>query len=111
MIMVTHSAGGRVRPRHATWRASAEVLEERIALVTYTVTNTLDLGAGSLRQAILDANNSPHVDDTIVFDPAVFSTPRVIDVQNPLPQFGAVSGGLTIIGPGSSLLTVRKTSV
>jgi len=109
--MFTYSAGGRLRPRRAIGRATAEVLEERIALVVYTVSNTLDSGAGSLRQAILDANNSPHIDDTIVFATGVFSTPRVIDVLNPLPQFGSVSGGLSIIGPGSSLLTVHKTDV
>jgi choice-of-anchor C domain-containing protein len=36
-------------------------------LATYTVTNTLDSGAGSLRQAILDANANAG-DDTIVFN-------------------------------------------
>jgi parallel beta-helix repeat protein len=108
IIMSTYSSGGRVRPRRAVGRATAEGLEERIALAVYTVSTTADSGAGSLRQAILDANNSPHVDDTIVFAAGVFSTPRVIDVYNPLPQFGSVSGGLSLIGPGSSLLTVRK---
>ncbi len=33
---------------------------------TYTVTNTSDSGAGSLRQAILDANGNPGA-DTIAF--------------------------------------------
>jgi parallel beta-helix repeat protein len=109
--MSTYLAGGRLRPRRTFGRAAVDVLEERIALAVYTVTNTLDSGAGSLRQAILDANNSARVDDTIVFAAGVFSTPRQIDVLNPLPQFGSVSGGLSIIGPGSSLLTVRKTDV
>src|SRR5687768_3257703 len=35
-----------------------EPLEDRRLLATFTVTNTLDAGAGSLRQAILDANAS-----------------------------------------------------
>ncbi len=35
-------------------------------LLTYTVTNTNDSGAGSLRQAIIDANANPG-DDTIIF--------------------------------------------
>src|SRR4051812_12244849 len=96
----------RLAPAH---RPSAEALEERIALAIYTVTNVNDVGPGSLRQAILNANNSAHADDTIVFDAAVFSTPRVIDVISALPQFGSVSGGLSIVGPGSNLLTVRKT--
>ncbi len=34
---------------------------------TYTVTSTADSGAGSLRQAILDANTNPGA-DTIVFN-------------------------------------------
>src|SRR5262249_44065845 len=39
----------------------------------FTVTNTSDSGAGSLRQAILDANISPGA-DVINFDPAAFGT-------------------------------------
>ena len=35
--------------------------------VTFTVTNLDDSGIGSLRQAILDANNATATDDTIVF--------------------------------------------
>jgi hypothetical protein len=38
-----------------------------LAAATFTVTNTADSGAGSLRQAILDANASPGL-DTIAFD-------------------------------------------
>ena len=89
-------------------RAFAEPLEERIALAVFTVTNTNDTGAGSLRQAVLNANSTALAADTIVFDAAVFSTPRVIDVINPLPQFSSAAP-LAIIGPGSALLTVRKT--
>jgi IPT/TIG domain len=39
----------------------------RLAAATYTVTNTSDSGAGSLRQAITDANSNPGA-DTIVFN-------------------------------------------
>jgi hypothetical protein len=35
---------------------------EARASTTFTVTNTNDSGAGSLRQAILDANNTPGAD-------------------------------------------------
>ena len=35
----------------------AEALEQRVFLNSYTVTNTNDLGTGSLRQAILDADS------------------------------------------------------
>src|SRR4051812_3774217 len=84
-------------PLRTTGRPScrAEALEERIALSVFTVSTPADVGPGSLRQAILDANNNNRIDDTIVFDAAVFSTPRVIDVIAALPQFGSTSGGLT----------------
>src|SRR5690349_18868836 len=39
----------------------------RLSAATYTVTNAADSGAGSLRQAILDANANPGA-DTIVFN-------------------------------------------
>jgi titin len=51
---------GRVRPQ-------VEILEDRLVLNTYTVTNTADVGTGSLRQAILMAN-ADTTRDTIVFN-------------------------------------------
>src|SRR6476619_6710392 len=91
--------------------ARAELLEGRTLLSTFTVSNTNDTGAGSFRQAIRDANAGGARADTIVFDPAYFSTPREILVQNYPEQFGSVSGPLTIIGPGSSLLTIRPGNI
>jgi hypothetical protein len=52
-------------------------MEDRCLLATFTVTNTLDSGAGSLRQAIQDANNVAGLDE-IVFN-------------IPTPPLGAVS--------------------
>src|SRR5213082_2882548 len=80
-----------------------EALEERLT-PALMVTNTLDSGTGSLRQAIIDANMSPGL-DTITFDPVFFSVPRTITIASPPAQIG---GPLTIIGPGSSLLTVQR---
>ena len=80
-----------------------EALEERLT-PALMVTNTLDSGSGSLRQAILDANMSPGP-DTITFDPVFFSVPRTITIASTPAQIGAP---LTIIGPGSSLLTVQR---
>jgi hypothetical protein len=55
------------RPRFGTARPQLESLEERRLLTTYTVTNVLDGGPGSLRQAILSANAHPG-QDTIAFN-------------------------------------------
>src|SRR5262249_60270322 len=48
------------RRRLQRWRV--EALGARQLLSTFTVLNTLDAGAGSLRQAILDANANPGAD-------------------------------------------------
>jgi hypothetical protein len=53
---------------------------------TFTVTNTNNSGAGSLRQALTDSNNTAG-SDTIVFDPAVFSTPQTIQLANSIQIF------------------------
>ena len=55
--------------------AEPEVLEDRALLAALTVTNLNDSGSGSLRQAILDANNegvNPGL-DTINFDASLVS--------------------------------------
>ena len=58
------------RQRMGRRRIGLEQLEDRRVLATFMVTNTLDAGAGSLRQAVTDANNAAGLDD-IVFDAAV----------------------------------------
>lgn len=74
-----------------------------ISAATFTVTNTNDSGAGSLRQAILDANSAAGA-DTIVFDSS-FNVPRTIALTSGRLLI-TNGGGLTINGPGASLLTV-----
>jgi parallel beta-helix repeat protein len=71
---------------------------------TIVVTNTNDAGAGSLRQAITDANLNVGPDD-ISFDPSVFGTPQTINLLTALPT---ISSPLTVLGPGANLLTVRR---
>ncbi len=70
---------------------------------TYNVTNTNDSGSGSLRQAIIDANNNPGA-DTIAF--GIGSGPQLIVVNSPLPPLNAfVASPVTIDGttqPGFS---------
>ena len=70
---------------------------------TYTVTTTADSGAGSLRQAILDANASPGA-DTIAFN-LVGSGVHALVPASALPP---ITGPVTIDGytqPGSSANT------
>ncbi len=67
--------------------------------VTFTVTNTNDSGAGSLRQAILDANSSPGP-DLIAFNIPI--APRTITPATRLPE---ITDAVTIDGttqPGFS---------
>ena len=73
---------------------------------TFTVTSIGDSGAGTLRQAILDANAASGA-DTIVFDTTVFNTPQTIILAgNLLTVSGGATNGLTISGPGANVLTV-----
>jgi parallel beta-helix repeat protein len=71
---------------------------------TYIVTNTNDSGAGSLRDAITQANNVPNTADTITFGP-LFNTPQTIALTS--GQL-SISDSVTISGPGANLLTVRR---
>jgi hypothetical protein len=68
----------------------------------FTVTNLNDSGAGSLRQAVLDANNNPGA-DRVLFQSGLSGT---IDLtSNQL----SISDPLDIQGPGAGTLTVRGT--
>lgn len=84
--------------------SSVEFNLTNVAPMTFTVTNTNDDGAGSLYQAIQDANDNSG-DDTVVFDPAVFSTPQTI-VLTGGEIFVSGNGSLTINGPGADKLTI-----
>src|SRR5262245_12549995 len=74
-------------------RLSVEQLEDRTVPSTFTVQNLNDLGSGSLRQAILDANNTPGA-DTIKFAPGVTGT---INLASALPD---LSSNIDLEGPG-----------
>jgi hypothetical protein len=109
-------------------RPTVEALEDRRLPSVFTVTNTADSGAGSLRQAILNANSNPGT-NTIQFSigtghqritPAsvlpTITAPVILDAISqagyagvPLIElYGASAGasvtGLTITGGGSTVL-------
>ena len=78
-------------------RLRIEALEDRRMLTTITVTNLSDSGAGSLRQAILDAN-SDFFTNTIDF-----SVTGTISLGSQLPR---INSALSIIGPGQDSLVL-----
>jgi parallel beta-helix repeat protein len=84
-------------------RVAVEALESRTVLSTFTVTNTLDTGAGSLRDAVAQANANTGP-DTIVFS-SLFNTPRTITLTSGAITFTDTST-TTVTGPGASLLSV-----
>jgi hypothetical protein len=71
--------------RRRTFAPRLEFLEDRLAPATFTVLNTADSGAGSLRQAILDANGNAGAD---------------------LISFNIGGGGVQTIAPTSGLPTI-----
>ncbi|MEG5018373.1 Ig-like domain-containing protein [Microcoleus sp. B4-C2] len=70
-------------------------------LATFTVTNTNDSGAGSLREAIAQANTQTGA-DTIVFDPSVFNTSQTIRLNSQL----IVDDSVSIQGTGLNLVKI-----
>jgi hypothetical protein len=73
-------------------------------LATFSVTNTNDSGAGSLRQAILDANAAAGADTINFTGTMADTTPDTITLTT--GQL-VISDDLTITGPGANLLTIN----
>src|SRR5215475_6157147 len=93
-------------PRGARRRPSSlclalEQLEDRLALTTYTVTTLADGVAGSLRDAITQAN-AHHGTDKINFQTGLTGT--ILLTGGEL----GITDDLTITGPGASRLTVSS---
>ena len=92
-----NSQPARRRSRRA-WRV--EYLEERALLSSFSVTNLNDAGGGSLRQAIIDSNNT--------------TGPNEIDFATGLSGTITLTGGellianhdVKIVGPGQNSLAV-----
>ena len=74
-----------------------------LCAATFTVMNLNDNGAGSLRQAIIDANATAGA-DTIDFQAGLTGT---ITLASALPQ---ITQDLTINGPGADVVTVSGAS-
>src|SRR5881398_75675 len=84
---------------HASPVQPVEQLEIRRLFATFTVLNVNPTGAGSLTQAVLDANAAAGA-DVITFDAAVNGT---IDLDAaPL----SITDDLSIQGPGATVLTI-----
>src|SRR5947209_12948377 len=83
--------------RPCTARLGVEALDDRCLPSTFTVTNLLDSGAGSLRAAVHDAEFNPGADD-IAF--AVTGTIGLTSGEL------LIEDSLTINGSGASALTV-----
>ncbi|BCM88800.1 hypothetical protein IAD21_00642 [Abditibacteriota bacterium] len=79
---------------------------------SFTVTNINDAGAGSLRQAILDANGNanPAVEDTITFASNVTGTINLTTIGDTTSGNSAfiLKEKLKIVGPGADQLTVQR---
>lgn len=72
---------------------------------TFIVINNNNSGAGSLRQAILDANAAPARGDTIEFTSNVRG--RILLTGNEIGIFKFSNANLTINGPGADLLSIE----
>ena len=78
----------------------AQPLQARFLNTTFTVTNTNNAGAGSLREAILNANTIGGA-DTINFN--LSGCPCVIVLSSTLPL---ITNEVNIFGPGADQLTI-----
>ena len=126
-LVNTASVGAPENDPDSTNNSASQTTTVTNPSVTFVVTNTLNAGAGSLRQAILDANASPgtdkihfeipgagvHTISPTAFLPTI-TDPVVIDGTtqgvNPTPLIelngtnaGAASNGLFITGGGTTI--------
>jgi hypothetical protein len=83
-------------------RLRVEGLEDRSVPAVFLVTNDLNAGAGSFRQAILDSDALAGADE-VRFDPVFFAGPRTVTLTTGELR---VRDDLTVTGPGAGLLTV-----
>jgi hypothetical protein len=95
-------------PKIRRVRPILEILEDRIAPATFTVTSTGDTGAGAgnkgdLRYCIVQLNNSTDPNNSILFN-----VTGTITLNSALP---VIQKPVTISGPGSTQLAVSGNGV
>ncbi len=86
----------------------ALLLAAQAHATTFMVTNTADTGAGSLRQALINASSDPATPHAIWFD-ASFPQGGVIELQTALPAWS--NSALTIDGRGRAPVLDGRNAV
>src|SRR5262245_4514800 len=81
-------------------RLTVSRLEYRTTPATFTVTTDSDFGAGSLRQAVLNANTAAGAD--LIDFSNYFNTPRTITLASQI----SITGPVTIDGPSAANVTI-----
>ncbi|MBX7106697.1 MAG: right-handed parallel beta-helix repeat-containing protein, partial [Gemmataceae bacterium] len=84
------------------WGGAADIGAVEVPITT-AVLNANNAGAGSLRQAILDANLDAGSASTITFDPTAFASAQTITLTSEI----AVSGSVSINGTGADRLALK----
>src|SRR5438105_7967359 len=100
------TAAHRLNPPKSARHRNVESLEPRVFFSTFTVTNTADSGAGSLRQAIIDANNNAGA-DSISFN----ISGSGVHTISPTTQFPNITGAVTIDGYTQSGATANTNGI
>src|SRR5262245_9037415 len=100
----------RQRPSRFRYVPRADALEGRTLLSAITVTNANDSGAGSLRQAIIDARDGATIkfSSTLNGDKIILTSGE-LDINKNLQIAGPAPGELTVSGGGSSAVFVITT--
>lgn len=111
--LVSRSISRRLRKTPHRRRLTIMSLEDRSVPAVFTVLNANDTGAGSLRQAVADANATIGADDIVFGDGSgsggtnfLDATPDTILLSSGAITFAGDTALTRVIGTGANLLTV-----